>query len=409
MEFNTRLLHGKSVGDYPFGATLPPIFQNSAFAYKSMEELEKVFSHKAMGFAYTRIGNPTVAAFEQRINELEEGLGALATASGMAAVTLSILNCLSSGDEILCASGLYGGTIELLSNLKPFGIEIKYLPVLTEEELEKNYTSRTKLVFAEIIGNPSLDVLDVKKVSDWAHSHKIPLFVDSTMAAGYLCKPLCLGADVVIHSSSKYINGSSDSISGVIVSGGKFIWDKEKYPVLSEYSKAGPMAYLLRLRSSLWASMGGCLSPFNAYMNIIGLETLGLRMKQICKNTEELSNALSSLSGIKVNALTLPENPNRQLVKEELKGLAGGVFTLRTGSKERALRIINSLKYAKILSNIGDLRTLVLHPASTLYIHDSVEEMHAAGVYEDTIRVSVGIEDAGDLIEDFLEAIKKSE
>jgi O-acetylhomoserine (thiol)-lyase len=229
------------------------------------------------------------------------------------------------------------------------------------------------------------------------------------MAAAYLCKPLSLGADVVIHSSSKYINGSSDSISGIIVSGGKFVWDKEKYPVLSEYQKYGPLAYLLRLRSSLWASMGSCLSPFNAYLNIIGLETLGLRMKQICQNAACLSKALSELEGISVNSLSLPQNENAELVKEQFKGLGGGVFTLRAGSKERALKIIDSLKYAQIVSNIGDVRTLVLYPASTLYIHDTEEEMHAAGVFEDTIRVSVGIEDAGDLIEDFLEAIKKSE
>jgi len=406
MGFNTDALHKGLVKDAGFGATISPIYQVSAFSYDSMENLEKVFGGKAAGFAYTRIGNPTVAAFEQRINALEHGNGAVAMASGMAAISHGLLNFLSTGDEVIASAGLYGGTIQLFSVFKNLGIKIIYASDLSVEALDKIYNPNVKAIFAETISNPSLEIIDIKALADYAHSKAIPLLIDNTTATPFLVNPIDYGCDIVIHSSSKYINGSADSISGVVIDSGKFKWDFEKYPALKEFKIYGQYAYLVRLRKDSWASLGGCLSPFNAYLNIIGLETLGIRMKQICNNAKALAEALNNLDGITVNYPLLPDNSYKELAGKQLKGFGGGILTLRAGSKEKAFKIINSLKTALIASNIGDVRTLVIYPASTLYLHNTKEEMYAAGVYEDTIRVSVGIEDVEDLIVDFKAAIE---
>ncbi|MCQ2248785.1 MAG: aminotransferase class V-fold PLP-dependent enzyme [Treponema sp.] len=405
MGFNTEALHKGVVKDQSFGATITPIYQVSAFSYENMEALEKVFNGRAGGFAYTRIGNPTVASFEQRINALEHGNGAVATASGMAAISQGLLNFLSAGDEIIASSGLYGGTIQLFTVLKQLGIKVHYASDLTPSSLDKIFTDKIKAIFAETISNPSLEIIKVKELAEYAHSKKIPLLIDNTTATPFLINPIDSGADIVIHSSSKYINGSADAISGVIIDAGKFKWDFEKYPALAGYKMFGSLAYIVRLRKDSWASIGGCLAPLNAYLNIIGLETLGLRMEKICHNAHKLAEALSNLDGIEVNYPLLDGNKYAQIAKEELKGFGGGILTLRAGTKEKAFRIINSLKTATIASNIGDVRTLVIYPATTLYIHNTREEMNAAGVFDDTIRVSVGIEDVEDLIEDFRNAI----
>ena len=406
MGFNTDALHKGLVKDESFGATITPIYQVSAFSYKDMETLERVFDGKSAGFAYTRIGNPTVSSFEHRINALEHGNGAVATSSGMAAITQSLLNFLSSGDSIIAGAGLYGGTIQLLSLLKNLGIKIIYASDLSPAGLEKIYSPDVKALFAETISNPSLEIIDIKEIADWTHSKQIPLLIDNTTATPFLVNPIDYGCDIVIHSSSKYINGSSNSISGVIIDSGRFKWNFEKYPALKEFKIYGQFAYLVRLRKDCNASLGGCLSPMNAYLNLIGLETLGVRIERICNNARILAEALSKIDGITVNYPLLPGNKNAELAKKELKGFGGGIFTIRTGSKEKAFKIINSLKTAIIASNIGDVRTLVIYPASTLYIHNTKEEMYAAGVYEDTIRISVGIEDVEDLIADFESAIK---
>jgi len=406
MGFNTDALHKGLVKDTGYGATIAPIYQVSAFSYDSMENLEKVFGGKAPGFAYTRIGNPTVASFEQRINALEHGNGAVATASGMAAISHGFLNFLSSGDEVIASAGLYGGTIQLFSVFRNLGIKIIYASDLSPEHLDTLYNHNVKAIFAETISNPSLEIIDIKALADYAHEKKIPLIIDNTTATPFLVNPIDYGCDIVIHSSSKYINGSADSISGVVIDSGRFAWDFEKYPALKEYRMYGKLAYLARLRKDAWASLGGCLSPFNAYLNIIGLETLGLRMKQICSNAKGLAEALNRLDGVTVNYPLLEGNAYKELAETQLKGFGGGILTIRAGSKEKAFKIINSLKTALVASNIGDVRTLVIYPATTLYLHNTVEEMHAAGVYEDTIRVSVGIEDVEDLIADFTAAIQ---
>lgn len=405
MEFNTKLLHGKEVRKYPYGATVPPISQVSAFTYETAEELEKVFQNRAPGFSYSRISNPVVGDFERRVCELENGIGAVACSSGMSAITLSLLNILSAGDEVIAGSGLFGGTIDLFGDLEKFGITTRFAGHITVEEIGPLITERTKAVFGEVIGNPGLDVVDIREVSDFLHERGIPFIADNTTATPYLVRPLDLGADIVIHSASKYINGGGNSISGIIIDSGRFSWDPKRYEGFERYEKFGKFAYLAKLRNGIWRNMGGCLAPMNGFLNIIGMETMGLRMERICENAKRLALALDVMEGISVNYPLLPKNPYRELIERQCRGLGGGILTIRAGSRERAYKIINGLKYACKATNIGDVRTLVIHPASTIYIHSTPDQREAAGVWEDTIRVSVGIENGEDLEEDFRTAV----
>lgn len=406
MKFQTRLLHGKAVDTYANGATVPPVSFANAFAYETSEQLEKVFQNRAPGFAYSRIANPTVDAFERRVNELEGGIGGVACSSGMSAVTLSLLNILQAGDEIIAGSALFGGTLDLLHDLEAFGIKVHFIPKVEKELIEPHLTENTKAVFGELIGNPALNVMDIRETADFLHEKGIPLIVDSTTATPYLVNPIQYGADVVVHSTSKYINGSGDAISGIIIDSGNFSWNPQRYPGMVDYKKYGKFAYLVKLRNGIWRNMGGCLAPMNAYLNIIGMETLGLRMERVCNNAYQLAQALEKLDGVTVNYPLLESSPYHDLAQTQLNGKGGAILTIRTGSKERAYQLINKLKYVKIATNIGDVRTLVIHPASTIYIHSTPEAMAEAGVYEDSIRISVGIEDTEDLIADFTEAVE---
>ncbi|MBR1422806.1 MAG: O-acetylhomoserine aminocarboxypropyltransferase/cysteine synthase [Ruminococcus sp.] len=411
MGFNTRLLHEGAAIDKGTGATVTPVYQVSAFAHGSAEQLEAVFSNKAPGFAYTRIGNPTVSQFEQRMNALEGGIGAVACSSGMAAVTLSLLNILSAGDELIASSALFGGTIDLFGDLEALGIKVRFAEHITPDELAPLITDKTKAVFTELIGNPRLDVVDLKTVSVFLHDRKtpIPFIVDSTTATPYLVRSFEQGADIVVHSTSKYINGGGNSISGVIIDSGNFNWDTLRYPAFEKYRRFGKFAYLAKLRNGIWRNIGACLSPQNAFMNIVGMETLGLRMERLCENALALAKFFESRDDIEVNYPALEGSAYHELSERLLGGRGGAILTIRAGSRERAFKLINSLKYALIATNIGDVRTLVIHPASTIYLHSTEEQMHSAGVYEDSIRISIGIEDIGDLIEDFSQALDRSE
>ena len=406
--FNTGLLHGTNE-KYPQGATQVPIYQSSAFRHDSAEDLEKIFDNKKMGFSYTRINNPTVESFEKRVTMLEDGIGSVACASGMAALTNAFLNILQAGDEIVAACGLYGGTVELFDDLKPFGISVKYVSENKPEAFEAEITEKTRLIFAETIGNPKLDVTDIQAVAEVAHKYDVPLIVDNTVATPYLIRPLKLGADIVIHSSSKYINGSSDAISGILVCGKGLKWDPDRYPGLAPYRKFGPFAYIAKLRNGLFRNTGACLAPQNAFLNNLGLETLGLRMQRQCDNALELARFLQGLGGdIEVNYPGLEESPYHEIAEKQFKNGYGAIVTVRTGSKEKAFSIINSLKIPLIISNIGDTKTLVIHPESTIAAHISDEEKQQSGVFEDLIRISVGIEDIEDLKEDFKQAIESN-
>ena len=407
MGINTNLVHPKAGVNYTDGATLPPIHMVNAFTYDTAEELARVFDNRAPGYAYTRIGNPTVNAFESRITELEGGLGAVACASGMSAVSLALLNLLQAGDEVIAGSGLFGGTLDLFRDLAAFGVKVVYVPHISAENIAPCITGRTRAVFAEIIENPGLYVMDIRETADYLHAQGIPLIVDSTTATPLLVRPIEYGADIVVHSTSKYINGSSDAIGGIIVDSGKFRWDPARYPVFSSWKKYGPYAFLTKLRNTVWRNMGGCMSPMNAYMNTVGLETLGLRMDRCCRTARFLAEELCVEEDVEVCYPTLSGPQQEALVSAQMSGYGGAILTLRTKTQEQAFRLINSLKYAGIASNIGDVRTLVVHPASTIYLHSREDACAAAGVYPGTIRVSVGIEDPEDLLEDFRAAIRE--
>ena len=407
MKFNTKLLHGGFEPEKTTGSTLTPIYQVSAFAQESAEQLEKVFNNKAPGYAYTRISNPTVAAFENRMNTLEKGVGAVACSSGMAAVTMSLLNILEAGDEIICGAGLFGGTIDLFGDLAAFGIKTKFVKHVTKEEIAHIINSKTKAVFAELIGNPNLEIVDIKSVADLAHENGAVFILDSTTATPYLINPFDYGADIVVHSTSKYINGGGNSISGVIIDSGNFKWDKEKYPGMKEYAKFGKFAFTAKLRNGLFRNTGACMAPQTAFYNMLGLETLGLRMERACFNAEKLAEFLTQYPDIKVNYPALPDSPWHETAEKTLEHGYGAILTIRVGSKERAFQIMNDLKLPKIVSNIGDTKSLIIHPESTLNAHSTEKEKEDAGVFDDLIRISVGIEDIQDIIEDFKYAIEK--
>ena len=405
--FNTSLLHSCQKGDKSTGATLTPIYQSSAFYQPSASQHEKLFHNQAPGYSYTRLGNPTIAAFEERMTKLEGGIASIACASGMAALTNALLNILQSGDEIVSSASLYGGSIDLFRDLEAFGIHTIYVRNNDWKHIEEHITQKTKVIFAETIGNPRLDVTDIKTLSELSHKHGVPLIMDNTVATAYLVKPLELGADVVINSTSKYINGHSDAISGVITDGGSFAWDVEKYPGMKEYKKFGKFAYTAKLRNGLFRNMGACLAPQTAYYNLLGIETLGLRMERECQNAQKLAEYLDGIDGIEVNYPGLSKSPYYAIAKEELSRGFGAILTIRVGSKEKAFSIIDNLKIPMIVSNIGDTKSLVIHPESTLNVHSTQEEKENAGVFDDLIRISVGIEDIEDLIADFAQAIRK--
>ena len=406
--FNTNLLHGID-DENPFGTTTVPIYQSSAFRQPDAETLERIFNNKAMGFSYTRINNPTVEAFEKRVNLLEGGMSSVACASGMAALFNAMVNILQAGDEIVAAAGLYGGTVELFDDLEGLGIKTNYVVENTPSNYEALITEKTKLVFAETIGNPKLDVTDIKAVAEIAHAHKVPLIIDNTVATPYLVRPITLGADIVVNSSSKYMNGHSNSISGILTWSGKFDWDYDRYPGLLPYKRFGAMSYIVKLRNGLFRNTGGCLAPQNAFYNTLGLETLGLRMDRECSNALALAEFLESEMGLCVNYPGLESSPYHAVAKRMLQNGYGAIVTVRVGSKGKAFKIINALKLPYILANIGDTKTLVIHPESTIATHLSDKEKEQSGVYDDLIRISVGIEDIEDLKQDFKQAIESVE
>lgn len=407
MKFNTALLHKNNPCEKATGATLTPIYQVSAFAQGSAEQLENVFNNKAAGFAYTRISNPTVSAFESRMSAIEKGIGAVACSSGMTAVSMSLLNILQAGDEVIASSALFGGTIDLFGDLAEFGINTRFVEHVSADEIAPLINEKTKAIFAELVGNPNLEIVDLKAVSAAAHANGIPLIIDSTTATPYLINPADFGADIIVHSTSKYINGGGNSISGVIIDSGNFKWDYTKHPKLAKYKKFGQFAYLMSLRNGIWRNFGGCMAPMNAFMNSVGMETLGLRMERCCENALALAEFFESTESISVNYPALPSSNSYRLCQEQLGGKGGAILTIRAGSKERAFRLINGLKLATNATNIGDVRTLVIHPASTIYAHSTDEQKIHAGVFEDTIRISVGIEDKEDLIDDFKQSINQ--
>ena len=388
MGFNTELLHGTKTGDPVTGATLTPVYQSSAFFQPSAEQHEKLFHNKAAGYSYTRINNPTIAAFEERMTVLEKGVASVACASGMAAITNALLNIVGSGDEIITSTSLYGGTIDLYHDLEAFGITTIFADTNDLEDLESKITDKTRVIFAETIGNPKLDVTDIPALAGIAKRHNLPLMIDNTVATAFLVRPLELGADIVINSTSK--------------------WDLERYPGMKDYKKFAKFAFTAKLRNGLFRNMGACMAPQTAYYNLLGMETLGLRMERACDNAMQLAAYLETIPGISVNYPGLASSPWNGVAKQLLDGRFGAILTIRVGSKERAFAIMNALTIPQIVSNIGDTKTLIVHPESTLAAHSTEQEKIDAAVFDDMIRISVGIEDIEDLKQDFTAVIQNT-
>lgn len=406
--FNTRLLHGSHRGSYPNGATLPPITQSNAFVYSNAAEQEAVFANKQYGYAYSRSRNPTVAELERAITAMEGGVETVAYGSGMAALTACFTSIVRRDEEIVASPGLYGGSVELLELLEQLGIRVRFAQENTPEAFARLVGEDTRAIFCETIGNPRLDVSDIAGLAGVAHAAGVPLVVDNTVTTPYLLRPIELGADLVINSTSKFINGSSDALGGALTYSGKFAWDFERFGGLKPFARYRSLALVPYLRSHVSSALGGCMAPQTAFYTFLGLETLGLRMERICANALALAEHLESVEekfGITVSYPGLSAHPQHDLARCQLHGGFGGILTLRLGTRERAYRLLDELKLVSIVSNIGDVRTLAVHPATTIAAHLTPEQQVASGVYPDLVRVCVGIEDAPDLMADFDQAL----
>ena len=419
--FETVGIHGGLQEDALSGARSVPIYQSNAYLFKDTDHAANLFGLAEPGYIYTRIHNPTSSVFEERVAELEGGIGALAVASGQAAVTLSILNIAGAGDEIVAASTLYGGTYNLFATTLPkYGIDVKFVDPSNPENFREAITPKTKAVFGETIGNPSLSVLDIKKVAEIAHSEGIPLIVDNTFATPYLCRPIEHGADIVIHSATKWLLGNGTTLGGIIVDSGKFDWNSPKFPGFTEpdpsyhdivYSEAiGAAAYITKARVQLLRDLGPALSPYNAFQFILGLETLHVRMKEHIANTEEIIEYLNqhpAVSWVLYPGYT--DHPDYELANQYLPKGAGAVVVFGIkGGREAGKKLIDSIELWSHVANVGDAKSLIIHPASTTHQQLSGEDLKASGVTEDLIRLSIGIENVEDLIEELELAIEKA-
>jgi len=407
LRFDSLLVHG-GLEAGPAGATAVPIVQSSSYAYETAEALEDVFRGRAAGQVYTRLGNPTTEALERRLALLEGGGAAIATASGMAAITTTVMTIVRAGDEILASSSLFGGTFSLFSDtLSNFGITTRFVAPLDLEGVRSAINERTRLLFVETIGNPKLDVPDIPLLAEIAHQAGIPLIVDATVTTPCLADGSRLGADIVIHSTSKYINGTGTSIGGVIIDRGVFDWENPKFPHFEQFHKKyRTFAFTARARKLVHKDVGACAAPFNSFLLTEGIQTLALRMERHSSNALALARFLSTHPKVAwVNYPGLEDSPGHEVATRLYGGRYGGLLTFGTGAKDTAFRVINALRMAKNLANIGDAKTLVIHPASTICADYPPEDKTLMGVSEDLVRVSAGIEDSKDIIEDFYQAL----
>lgn len=398
-----------------------PIYQSTTYFYDDADYVAGLFELVNDGHMYSRISNPTVTAFEEKMALLEGGVGALATSSGQAAITTAILNICQAGQHIVAASTLYGGTFTLFSTtFKKMGIDVTFIhPDAGIDEIKAVFKPQTRALYAETIGNPGLNVLDLEKFSRAAREMDVPLIIDNTFPTPYLCRPFEHGANIIVHSATKYIDGHATSLGGVIIDGGNFNWDNGRYPELTEpdpsyhgikyYEKFGNKAYIVKARVQLVRDMGNCLSAFNAFMLNLGLETLPLRMEKHSSNALHLSEYLKNHNQVSwVNYPGLTGNKNYDLSRKYLSGGASGILTFGLkGGVEAGKKFINNVKLAALVIHVGDIRTGVLHPASTTHSQLTEEQQIASGVTPDMIRVSVGIEDIDDIIKDFAQAMDR--
>ncbi|WP_066173285.1 O-acetylhomoserine aminocarboxypropyltransferase/cysteine synthase family protein [Bacillus marinisedimentorum] len=414
-------IHGGLQPDPSTGARSLPIYQSNAFQFENSGHAANLFDLQEEGYIYTRIGNPTVSALEQRMADLEGGVGALATASGMSAILLSILNIAESGDEIVSASTLYGGTYNLFAvTLPKYGIKTRFVDPEDPQAFREAINSNTKAIYAETIGNPGLHVLDIEKTSQIAREAGLPLIIDNTFATPYLCRPIEHGADIVIHSATKWLGGNGTTMGGVIVDGGKFDWQSDKFPEFNRpdesyhgltYAKdLGEEAYILKARVQMMRDLGPAMSPFNAFQLSLGLETLHVRMKEHVNNARDLVKYLESHPGVEwVLYPELDSHPSRALAEKYLPKGAGSVLVFGIkGGREAGAKVIDNVKLWSHVANVGDAKSLIIHPASTTHRQLSDEDLKTTGVTEDMIRLSVGIEHIDDITADLQYAIEEA-
>jgi O-acetylhomoserine (thiol)-lyase len=421
--FETLSLHAGQHPDPVTGARAVPIYQTTSYVFQDADHAAALFNLERAGHIYTRISNPTIAVLEERLAALENGVGAVATASGMAAMHLAIATLLNAGDHIVASASLYGGTINLLTHTLPrFGITTTFVKPRDLEAFHAAIRPNTRLVIGETIGNPGLEVLDIPKVAAIAHAAKIPLLIDNTFATPYLSKPIVSGADIVMHSATKWIGGHGIAIGGAIVDGGRFDWRASaKFAVLSEpYAgyhgivfdeQFGPAAFIMRARTEGLRDFGACMSPMNAFQLLQGVETLGVRMERHMANTAAVLDFLKAHKAVEwVLHPSLPDHPDHELARTLLPRGAGSIVSFGIkGGRNAGKKFIESLRMISHLANVGDAKTLVIHPASTTHQQMTAEQLKAAGIGEELVRLSVGIETAQDIMDDLGQALRASQ
>ncbi|MCC3356393.1 PLP-dependent aspartate aminotransferase family protein [Bacillus sp. REN16] len=412
-DLETVLLHGGQSPDPTTGSRAVPIYQTSSYVFHNSEHARSLFALDEPGNIYSRIGNPTVDVLEKRIALLEDGVAAVATSSGMAAIALAVMNIAEAGDEIVAATNLYGGTYNLFSTTLPkYGIKVHFVDSKDPENFRKAITSNTKAVFAEIIGNPSLQVLDVEAVAAIAHEAEIPLIIDNTFATPYICKPITWGADIVVHSATKWIGGHGTTIGGLVVDGGRFNWNNPKFPGFTEPDRSyngvryafdfGTLAFSQKLRVQLLRDFGSCLSPQNAFYLLQGLETLHLRVEKHNENALKLANYLKNHPAVEwVSYPGQEDHPSYELAEKYLNNGFGSIVNFGIkGGRDAGKTVIDNIALWSHVANVGDAKSLIIQPASTTHQQLSAEELVQTGVTEDLIRLSVGIESVRDLQND---------
>jgi O-acetylhomoserine (thiol)-lyase len=419
--FNTLAVHAGQRPDPVTGARAMPIYQTTSYVFEDTSHAAELFALQRFGNIYTRIMNPTTAAFEERVAALEKGVGALAVASGQAAQYIALATLLGPGDQIVASNALYGGTYTQFDiTLRRWGVDVVFVDQSDPENFRRAITPRSKVLYGETIGNPRMAVLDIAAVAEIAHDAGVPLMVDNTFATPYLCRPFEHGADIVVHSATKFIGGHGTAIGGVIVESGRFPWDNGNYPGMTEpspgyhgirfYETFGEYGYLMKARVENLRDIGPALSPFNAFLFLQGLETLPVRMERHTRNAEAVAAVLSRHPAVSwVNYPTLPDSPSRELAERYLPLGAGAVFTFGvTGGRDTGARFIEELRLISHLANIGDAKTLIIHPASTTHQQLTDEQQIEAGIGQDLVRISVGLEDVDDVCWDLDRALRRA-
>ena len=419
--FKTRSIHAGNIPDGVHGARALPIYQSTSFVFDDTDDAAARFALQKYGNIYSRLGNPTVASFEERVASLEGGIGAVATASGMSAQYITFASILGAGDHIVSAASLYGGTVTQLDvTLRRFGVETTFVNSSDPKDFDAAVTDKTKAIFAETVSNPSGEVTDLEGLADVAHSHHIPLIIDSTVATPYLCRPIEWGADVVTHSATKFLGGHGTTLGGVVVESGRFHWHSEKFPLFDEpvpsygglnwSGNFGEYAFLTRLRAEQLRDMGPTLAPHSAFLLAQGVETLPYRMQAHVDNARGVAEWLAADKRVTaVNWAGLTNHPHFDRAQKYMPLGPGSVFSFEVGGgREVAQRMIESVNLASHVVNIGDAKTLIVHPASTTHAQLNNDQLIAAGVLPGVIRLSVGIEDVEDIIYDLDQALTQA-